>query len=81
VQQMGDALMAKNDLGKGTSPADQDQAWVLQFTATQGGQRLLANAGITEYMYNGRISEIEPCPNTSISHLRVGHHGREQESN
>jgi hypothetical protein len=50
---MGDALMDKNDLGKGTSPADQDRAWVLQPKATQGGQRLLANAGITEYMYNG----------------------------
>jgi hypothetical protein len=78
---MGGALMAKNNLGKGTLPADQDRAWVLQFTATQGGQRLLANAGITEYMCNGRISDIEPCPNTSTSHLWVGHHGRERESN
>jgi hypothetical protein len=78
---MGDALMAKNDLGKGTLPADQDQAWLLQPTATLGGQQLLANAGITEYMYNGQISEIEPSPNTSKSHLWVGHHGRVRESN
>jgi hypothetical protein len=81
VQQMGDEIMAKNDLGKGTLPADQDRAWVLQPTATPGGQQLLDNAGITEYTYNGQISEIEPIPNTSTSHLWVGNHGRVRESN